>query len=66
MRALVEPIPSLRCCQCGGELRLKQIETANRIVGLENRIFVCAVCDYEQAYTMPRQNQPHAALSKVG
>ena len=34
MRPLVEPPPSLRC-MCGGELRLKLIEPADRT--LENR-----------------------------
>ena len=48
MRPLVEPPKSLRCYHCGGELRLKQIESANSIMGLENRIFVCAICDYEK------------------
>jgi hypothetical protein len=58
MRPLIEPPRSLRCCHCGGELRLKQIESANPIIGLENRISVCAACDYEQISIVPRQSFP--------
>jgi uncharacterized protein with PIN domain len=49
MRTLVEPPPSSRCDRCGGKLRLKQIESANRILDLENEIFVCIVCGVEQS-----------------
>ena len=52
MRTLVEPPPSSRCDLCGGELRLKQIELANRTLDLDNEIFVCAKCGREQACTV--------------
>jgi hypothetical protein len=52
MRTLVEPPPSLHCEVCGGELRLKQIETANRTLDLDNEILVCIKCGHEQACTM--------------
>jgi uncharacterized protein with PIN domain len=61
MRPLVEPLPSVRCRQCDGELRLKKIEPAHPVIGLESRTFVCAVCDGEQIYTVPRHSQTHAA-----
>jgi uncharacterized protein with PIN domain len=48
MRTLIEPPPSSRCDRCGGELRLKQIESANRTLDLDNEIFVCVKCDREQ------------------
>jgi rRNA maturation endonuclease Nob1 len=35
MRTLVEPPPSSRCDLCGGELRLKLIESANRTLDIE-------------------------------
>jgi len=44
MRTLVEPPPSSHCDVCGGELRLKQIEAANRTLDLDNEIFVCVKC----------------------
>ena len=44
MRTLVEPPPSSRCNKCGGELRLKLIESASHILDLDNQIFVCAKC----------------------
>jgi uncharacterized OB-fold protein len=42
MRAITQPPPSSRCEKCGGELRLKQIEVADRGLDLEYEIFVCA------------------------
>ena len=35
MRTLVEPPPSSQCDLCGGELRLKLIEPANRTLDIE-------------------------------
>ena len=52
MRTLVEPPPSSRCDLCGGELRLKHIESANRALDLDNEIFVCIKCGREQACTV--------------
>ena len=52
MRALVEPPPSCRCDFCGGELRLKQIESANRTFDLDIEIFVCVKCSREQLCTV--------------
>ena len=52
MRTLVEPPPSSRCDLCGSELRLKQIESANRTLDLDNEILVCVKCGREQACTV--------------
>ena len=52
MRALVEPPPSSRCDLCGGELRLKLIESANLTLDLDNEICVCVMCLREQSYTV--------------
>jgi len=52
MRTLVEPPPSSRCDLCGGELRLKKIESANSILDMDNEIFVCIKCGREQACTV--------------
>jgi hypothetical protein len=49
MRNLVEPPPSSHCGLCGGELRLKQIESANRSLDLDNEIFVWIKCGREQS-----------------
>jgi uncharacterized protein with PIN domain len=51
MRHLVQPPPSSRCELCGGELRLKQIESANLTLELDCEIFVCVKCAHEQSYT---------------
>jgi hypothetical protein len=64
MRTLVQPPPSSRCDDCGGELRLKLIETANRTLDLENEIFVCAICGREQSYTMEHDHtMPHTKVA---
>jgi uncharacterized protein with PIN domain len=52
MRTLVQPPPSSRCDLCGSELRLKQVDSANRTLDLDNEIFVCTKCGREQAYTV--------------
>jgi len=62
MRTLVKPPPSSRCDLCGGELRFKLIERADRTFDLENEIFVCANCGHEKAYTMIRD--PHTPHTK--
>ena len=49
MRPLVELPPSLRCT-CGGELRLKLIETANRTFRKQREIFVCTDCSRERTF----------------
>jgi len=56
MRTLVEPPPSSRCHLCGGELRLKRIESASRTLDLDNEIFVCAKCGHEESCTV---SHPH-------
>jgi hypothetical protein len=50
MRTLIEPPPSTHCDRCGGELRLNRVEPANRTMGLENEIFVCACCGREISF----------------
>ena len=52
MRTIVDPPPSSRCDQCGGELRLKQIESANRELDLEDEIIVCVKCGHELSCTV--------------
>jgi hypothetical protein len=47
MRTLVQPPPSTHCDLCGGELRLKRVDTANRALNLENQILICANCGRE-------------------
>ena len=60
MRTITQPPPSCHCDQCGGELRLKLIEPANRTLDLENEIFVCAKCGLEQSLTVSHdQKMPH-------
>jgi len=49
-----KPPSSSRCELCGGELRFKLIEPANRVYGLDDEIFVCVYCGHEQIYIVAR------------
>jgi hypothetical protein len=72
MRTLVKPPPSTRCELCGGELRLKLVEPANRTLDLENEIFVCTDCgrelscivDHDRYAGHTTTNVPHTAPQK--
>ena len=44
MRNLVEPLKSLHCERCDGELRFKRIESADPVFDAEVEIFVCVKC----------------------
>ncbi len=57
MRIITQPPPSSRCEQCGGELRLKLIEAADRGLNLENEVFVCANCGREQSLTVSQDHK---------
>ena len=64
MRNLVQPPPLSRCDLCGGELRLKQVELANRTLDLENEISVCANCGHEQSNIVKHDpNIPHTKVA---
>jgi hypothetical protein len=52
MRTLIQPPPSTHCDLCGGELRLKQVESANPTLDLDNEIFVCVKCGHEPSCTV--------------
>jgi hypothetical protein len=52
MRALVEPPPSSRCTLCGGDLQFKLIEWADRTLGRQKEIFVCAKCGRQHSYSV--------------
>jgi hypothetical protein len=47
MRTLVQPPPLTHCDLCGGELLLKLVESADRVLDLDNEILVCANCGRE-------------------
>jgi uncharacterized protein with PIN domain len=64
MRTITPPPPSSRCDQCGGELRLKLIETAGWRLNLENEILVCANCGREQSLTVDHDpKMPHTNVA---
>ena len=64
MRIITQPPPSSRCEQCGGELRLKLLEVADRGLDLEYEIFVCATCNHEQSLTVTHDRKvPHIKVA---
>jgi hypothetical protein len=63
MRPLVEPPPSLRC-MCGGELRLKLIDPADRTFGKQREIFLCTNCSRERTFLADRN--PYVAPTACG
>lgn len=52
MRPLVAPPPTTHCNRCGGELRLKQVELADREIGKQFEVFVCTTCGREQTFAV--------------
>jgi hypothetical protein len=64
MRPMTQPPPLSHCDQCGGELRLKLIEGADRGLDLENEIFVCANCGREQSLIVNHDHKmPHTKVA---
>jgi uncharacterized protein with PIN domain len=64
MRTMTQPPSSSRCDKCGGELRLKLIEVADRGLDLENEIFVCANCGRERSLTVSHDHKlPHVKVA---
>lgn len=64
MRTLVEPAPVSRCDRCGGELRLKLIETANATLDLNDQVFVCAKCGCEMHFIVDHDHHmPHLKVA---
>ena len=49
MRSLVQPLPSMHCNHCNGELRFKMIVTDNSGFDRDVQVFVCAKCGREHS-----------------
>jgi DNA-directed RNA polymerase subunit RPC12/RpoP len=52
MRNLVEPLPSIHCELCGGELLLKRVEPVNPPLEIDAQVYICAKCGHEQSRTV--------------
>jgi hypothetical protein len=61
MCTLVQPPSSPSCELCGGELRLKHVESANPTLDLDNEIFVCVKCGHEQSCRVSHNH--HGAMT---
>ena len=49
MRNLVQPLPSMRCSHCKGELHFKLVEPSCPGLDRDVEIFVCANCGREHS-----------------
>ena len=49
MRNLVQPLPSVHCEHCSGELLFKGIERDAQVLDIEVQVFVCAKCGREHS-----------------
>ena len=49
MRSLVQPLPSMQCEHCNGELLFKRTELDDTVLEIEVQVFVCAKCGREHS-----------------
>jgi hypothetical protein len=64
MRRLVEPIPSLRCEHCRGELLFQGVGQGNPAFAMDIAIYHCAACGRETSRQVIHDHYtPHAAYS---
>ena len=64
MRTLVQPPPSSHCDLCGGELRLKKVESVTRELDWEDEVLVCVSCGHELSCTVAHYHTaPHAKVA---
>ena len=64
MRTLVQPPPSSHCDLCGGELRLKKVESVTRELDWEDEVLVCVNCGHELSCTVAHNHTaPHAKVA---
>ena len=66
MRTLVQPPPSSHCDLCGGELRLKKVESDTRELDWEDEVLVCVNCGHELSCTVAHNHTaPHAKVAAL-
>ncbi len=54
-------VASSHCDFCGGELRLKKVESTNRELDWEDEVLVCVNCGHELSCTVAHNHTaPHA------
>jgi len=53
MRTLIQPPPSSHCDLCGGELRLKKVESDTRELDWEDEVLVCVNCGHSYRAQWP-------------
>lgn len=64
MRRLVEPLPSMKCELCGGELLLKGLEPEAPVVESDIATYLCAKCSHEQSRRLA--HDPYTAHASRG
>ena len=64
MRTLIQPPPSSHCDLCGGELRLKKVESDTRELDWEDEVLVRVNCGHELSCTVAHNHTaPHAKVA---
>lgn len=63
MRKITEPPPAMQCGKCGGQLRLKHVDTANAALGLNSNVFACTTCGVERAFVAHRDHYSSGAIA---
>jgi DNA-directed RNA polymerase subunit RPC12/RpoP len=67
MRNLVQPLPSMHCARCGGELLFKRIDPVDPAFDIEVQIFVCAKCGNKHSRKLMHDPYaPHTARMPSG
>jgi len=64
MRTLIQPPPSSHCDLCGGELRLKKVESDTRELDWEDEVLVCVNWRSQLSCTVAHNHTaPHAKVA---
>ena len=64
MRNLVQPLPSMHCEHCNGDLLFKRIELDDTVLEIEVQVFVCAKCGREHSRKLI--HDPYTARASRG
>jgi hypothetical protein len=64
MRRIVEPPPSSQCDGCGGQLKLKRVETNGTCLALAKNIFACEKCGKERLFVTQQDLYASGSVSR--
>jgi hypothetical protein len=64
VRRIVEPPPSSQCDGCGGQLKLKRVETNGTCLALTKNIFACTKCGKERLFVTQQDLYASGSVSR--